>query len=318
MATPRAARTANQLGGEDGDPPGGHWRRWAPPDGQRRRHGKPARRGRGGQRRRHGRPSPVARKKFDGLILPHIIKLLKEKSRELSMEVSECSEEVAEVTALGGSGFRFVVNLVEQTCSCRQWQRTTKEEKIKPQPIKIPLYHGRMKLQLLLCPFHHQVKPWRVRLVQRENAMALVLKFPKAKAWTFQVQTREIMGTLTPEPPKEDHQRRENKTTTNQNSIVPWEDETPTSSMSFPPPSQTLESTTSTKRKRHGFGSKVSKSQSLDISSTNKGNHGNSNSGASKRSRSGSNQPHDTVEGETKGKGKSKKKVVTKKITKTK
>ena len=61
-------------------------------------------------------------KKFDGLILPHIIKLLIEKSRELSLEVSECSEEVAEVTALGGSGFRFVVNLVEQTCSCRQWQ----------------------------------------------------------------------------------------------------------------------------------------------------------------------------------------------------
>uniref|UniRef100_A0A0D9ZUK3 Uncharacterized protein n=1 Tax=Oryza glumipatula TaxID=40148 RepID=A0A0D9ZUK3_9ORYZ len=70
------------------------------------------------------------------------------------------------------------------------------------QSIKIPLYHGRMKLQLLLCPFHHQgllslsflylycnngvpssfslvVKPWRVRLVQRENIVTLILKFPK-------------------------------------------------------------------------------------------------------------------------------------------
>ncbi|RLN30081.1 hypothetical protein C2845_PM05G03110 [Panicum miliaceum] len=61
-------------------------------------------------------------KKLDGLILPHIIKLLNEKSRELSLEVAECSKEVAEVTTLGGSGFRFVMNLVDRTCSCRQWQ----------------------------------------------------------------------------------------------------------------------------------------------------------------------------------------------------
>ncbi len=68
----------------------------------------------------------------------------------------------------------------------------------------------------------------------------------------------------------------------NQNSIVPWEDETPASSMSFPPPrfaiskfyvfilqqwcaiailtcSKTLESTTSTKRKHHDSCSEVSK-----------------------------------------------------------
>ena len=64
----------------------------------------------------------VARK-LDGCILPHIIKKLKEQSRELNLEVTECSEgEVAEVTALGGSGFRFVVNLLDRTCSCRQWQ----------------------------------------------------------------------------------------------------------------------------------------------------------------------------------------------------
>jgi len=56
------------------------------------------------------------------LILPHIIKKLNEQSRELELEVKECSEEVGEVTALGGSGFRFVVNLLDRTCSCRQWQ----------------------------------------------------------------------------------------------------------------------------------------------------------------------------------------------------
>jgi len=61
-------------------------------------------------------------RKLDGSVLPHIIKNLNEKSRELNLEVVECSEEVAEVTALGGSGFRFVVNLNERTCSCRQWQ----------------------------------------------------------------------------------------------------------------------------------------------------------------------------------------------------
>jgi hypothetical protein len=61
-------------------------------------------------------------KKLDGLILPHIMKRLNVMTRELNLEVVESSEEVAEVTALGGSGFRFVVNLQERTCSCRQWQ----------------------------------------------------------------------------------------------------------------------------------------------------------------------------------------------------
>ena len=60
-------------------------------------------------------------RKLDGLILPHIIKKLNEQSRELELEVKECSEEVGEVTALGGSGFRFVLNLLDRTCSCRQW-----------------------------------------------------------------------------------------------------------------------------------------------------------------------------------------------------
>jgi len=35
-------------------------------------------------------------RKLDGSVLPHIIKNLNEKSRELNLEVVECSEEVAE------------------------------------------------------------------------------------------------------------------------------------------------------------------------------------------------------------------------------
>jgi hypothetical protein len=61
-------------------------------------------------------------KKLDGLILPHIIKKLNEDSRELNLEVLECSEHVGEITAMGGRGFRFVVNLQERTCDCREWQ----------------------------------------------------------------------------------------------------------------------------------------------------------------------------------------------------
>jgi len=38
------------------------------------------------------------------------------------LKVEECSEEVAEVTTIGGSGFWFIVNRQERTCSCRQWQ----------------------------------------------------------------------------------------------------------------------------------------------------------------------------------------------------
>ncbi|KAG2588817.1 uncharacterized protein LOC120673378 isoform X2 [Panicum virgatum] len=54
-------------------------------------------------------------------------------------------------------------------------------------------------------------------------------------------------------PPK----KRKGTRTTNQGSIVPWEDEAPAASMSFPPPSQ-----------------------SLGISSKKMGNHGNSTSAA--------------------------------------
>ena len=56
-------------------------------------------------------------RKLQGLILPHIIEELNEKSREVNLKVKECSEEVAEVTAMGESGFWFIINLQERTCS---------------------------------------------------------------------------------------------------------------------------------------------------------------------------------------------------------
>jgi hypothetical protein len=60
-------------------------------------------------------------KNLQGLILPHIIKELYEESKEGNLEVLECSEEVAEVTMMGGSAFRFLVDLKERTCTCRKW-----------------------------------------------------------------------------------------------------------------------------------------------------------------------------------------------------
>jgi hypothetical protein len=35
--------------------------------------------------------------------------------------VLECSEDIAEVTIMGGSGFRFLVDLKKRTCTCRAW-----------------------------------------------------------------------------------------------------------------------------------------------------------------------------------------------------
>jgi hypothetical protein len=61
-------------------------------------------------------------KKFEGLILPHIIKNLKEQSRNLDMDVHRSGDILAEVSVKGSSGFKCVVNLEERTCSCRKWQ----------------------------------------------------------------------------------------------------------------------------------------------------------------------------------------------------
>lgn len=58
--------------------------------------------------------------KLEGSILPHIIQKLNERSRDLDMDVLECSSEVGEVSVL--SDFRCVVNLQGRTCTCRKWQ----------------------------------------------------------------------------------------------------------------------------------------------------------------------------------------------------
>jgi hypothetical protein len=64
----------------------------------------------------------VARK-FEGKILPHIVQKLKDDSYNLDIEVITSSPEgLAEICAKGGSGFRFVVDLRNRTCSCRVWQ----------------------------------------------------------------------------------------------------------------------------------------------------------------------------------------------------
>jgi len=60
--------------------------------------------------------------KFNGLILPHIKKRLKEESFNLEMDVAACSPHVAEVCVKGSNGFKCVVNLQDRTCSCRKFE----------------------------------------------------------------------------------------------------------------------------------------------------------------------------------------------------
>ncbi|CAO2152752.1 unnamed protein product, partial [Urochloa humidicola] len=64
----------------------------------------------------------TAARKMRGLILPHIMKKLKEDSFNLDMDVFSSSDDVAEVCVKGSNGFRCVVNLHERTCSCRKFQ----------------------------------------------------------------------------------------------------------------------------------------------------------------------------------------------------
>jgi hypothetical protein len=61
-------------------------------------------------------------RKIQGIILPHIIKMLKEQSRNLDMDVQRYGDTVAEVSVKGGSGFKCVVNLEERTCTCKKWE----------------------------------------------------------------------------------------------------------------------------------------------------------------------------------------------------
>lgn len=65
-------------------------------------------------------------KKMQGLILPHIVKELKEKSRGLDLTVDRSDEHIAQVNCLGTSGFRHVVNLKDKTCTCCEWQLSGK------------------------------------------------------------------------------------------------------------------------------------------------------------------------------------------------
>ena len=62
--------------------------------------------------------------KMEGAILPHIIKDLREKSRNLDMNVQRSGDILGEVSVKGGSGYKCVVNLQERTCSCRKWDVT--------------------------------------------------------------------------------------------------------------------------------------------------------------------------------------------------
>jgi len=48
---------------------------------------------------------------LEGLILPHILKRLNERSRDLDLDVIECGNGLAEVSILSGSGFKCVVNV---------------------------------------------------------------------------------------------------------------------------------------------------------------------------------------------------------------
>jgi hypothetical protein len=59
---------------------------------------------------------------MDGKILEHIVRKLKEQSRNLDINVISNCDAIAEVSARGASGYRFVVNIDERTCSCRAWQ----------------------------------------------------------------------------------------------------------------------------------------------------------------------------------------------------
>jgi hypothetical protein len=61
-------------------------------------------------------------RKIEGLILPHIIKELREQSRNLDMDVQRSGDFVAEVSVKSGTGYKCVVNLRDRTCHCRKWQ----------------------------------------------------------------------------------------------------------------------------------------------------------------------------------------------------
>jgi len=63
--------------------------------------------------------------KFQGKILPHIVQKLRDDSYNLDIEVITSSPDgIAEICAKEreATAYRFVVNLVQRTCTCRAWQ----------------------------------------------------------------------------------------------------------------------------------------------------------------------------------------------------
>ncbi|XP_044402235.1 uncharacterized protein [Triticum aestivum] len=227
-------------------------------------------------------------KKLDGLILPHIMKKLNALTREFNLEVVECSEEVAEVVALGGSGFRFVVNLQDRTCSCRQWQvcglpckhalafiTSLSDAHIKNY---VDLYYSTEKFRAAysnLIPAMPDKSQWP------ESDHGFFMHPPLLKATAGRPKTERYKGCSDKKRKKGKHlcpickeyghhwhnckkgnpddiaamlairepPKKRAKTSKTAQSIVPCEDGVPTR-MLFPPPSQSLETTTKKKRKR--------------------------------------------------------------------
>ena len=63
--------------------------------------------------------------KFEGKILPHIVHKLREDSYNLNIEVITNSPDgIAEICSKErcATTYRFVVNLIQRTCTCRAWQ----------------------------------------------------------------------------------------------------------------------------------------------------------------------------------------------------
>ncbi|KAM0871113.1 hypothetical protein ACQ4PT_039610 [Festuca glaucescens] len=199
-------------------------------------------------------------KKLDGLILPHIMKKLNAMTRAFNLEVVECSEEVAEVVALGGSSFRASYsNLIPAMPDKSQWPESDHGFFMHPPLLKATAgrpkterYKGcsdkKRKKGKHLCPIckdygHH----WHNCKKGNPDDIAAMLAIR--------------------EPPK-----KRAKTSKTALSIVPYEDGAPTR-MLFPPPSQSLETTTKKKREHDNTesgGSKRSKTGSIKKAKTKK------------------------------------------------
>jgi hypothetical protein len=59
--------------------------------------------------------------KMKGVILPHIMKELREQSRNLDMDLHRSGDTLGKVSMKGASGYKCVGNLQERTCSCGKW-----------------------------------------------------------------------------------------------------------------------------------------------------------------------------------------------------